>query len=90
MAGIFERAAPPRIPPLPEELWDDEVRAALAKGSSSLRVTKMPNAISTVLHHPDLAGRFLNYNGIFVTDSSIDVRSRELLILTVAYKTRSA
>lgn len=80
----------PRIPPLPEELWDDEVRTALQRGSSSLRVEKIPNAVSTILHHPDLAGRWLAYNGIFVTNSNIDVRTRELLILTVAYRTRSA
>ena len=79
----------PRIPPLPEACWDDAVRAALDRGSSSLRVAKTPNVVGTLLHHPDLAGRFLAYNGLFVTDSTIDVRLRELLILTVARAARS-
>jgi alkylhydroperoxidase family enzyme len=89
----------PRIPPLPREQWDDEVRAALAVGlgeqaaatfmSDAPDAPPMPNVLGTLLHHPRLAGRLLRYNGVLLQHGTIDARLRELMILRVAWKTRA-
>jgi alkylhydroperoxidase family enzyme len=88
-----------RIAPLPREQWDDAVEAALRAGvppevgdrfmdpgPDGMRV---PNAIATMIHHPHLAGPFLAYNGVLLREPKLDHRLRELMVLRVAWKTRS-
>ena len=87
----------PRIPPLPREQWDDEVRAAMqgvfpdkvvdawAAGSSPV-----PNVVATLLQHPKLAGPWLAYNNVLLWSPTLTDRQRELLVLRVAHKANSA
>ena len=82
--------AGPRLPPIPEEDWDDEIRTALQTGSAALRSPRPPNAVTTMLHHPALAGSFLAYNAVLLNNSVMADRERELVILRVAWRSGSA
>jgi AhpD family alkylhydroperoxidase len=42
-----------------------------------------------MLHHPRLAGPFLTYNNVLLTKPALDPRARELMVLRVAWRTRS-
>ena len=96
--------APPRLAPLDVAGYDDEVLAALEVGRSSLLsdalqaaldskdpetlAAILPNAITTLLYHPKLAGSWLAYNGSLLRDPLLSARQRELLILRVAWRTK--
>jgi alkylhydroperoxidase family enzyme len=87
----------PRLRPLPPDRWDDDVRAALRDGftpeaadrylSGRPDALPMPNAVSTLLHHPRLARRWLAFNSVLLFAPALDVRLRELMILRVAWRT---
>ena len=49
----------------------------------------MPNVLSTLMHHPALAGPFLLYNNVLLRTPTLDHRTRELVILRVAWRTRA-
>jgi 4-carboxymuconolactone decarboxylase len=88
----------PRLQPMRVAELDDEARAVLrdflkggadrflSEGPDALR---MPNVISMLMHHPKLAGPWLTYNNVLLSTPSIDPRLRELMILHVAWRTRS-
>jgi alkylhydroperoxidase family enzyme len=59
----------------------------LATGDDAMRV---PNGISSLLHHPRLAGPFLTYNAVLLRDPVLEHRHRELVVLRVAWRTRSS
>jgi alkylhydroperoxidase family enzyme len=80
----------PRLPPLPKQDWDEEVRAALSQGSAALLSGDWPNAVTTMLYHPRLAGGWLAYNGALLREPALGTRSRELVVLRVAWRTASA
>ena len=89
----------PRLAPIPPEEWGEDARAALAGAYSENVVarllstepgsTPMPNALSTLMHHPALAGPFLAYNNVLLQTPTLDPRARELVVLRVAWRTRS-
>ena len=95
----------PRLPPLPVESWGEETIDALEVGRASLLndhlrsaldardparlAAVLPNAITTLLHHPPLAGRFLAFNGGLLSHAVLSERWRELMVLRVAWRTRS-
>jgi 4-carboxymuconolactone decarboxylase len=99
------RSDQPRVAPLPVERWGDDVLAILDEGRGSLLAPELrealdardverlseilPNAITTMLHHPQLAGRFLAFTGVFLSDPALPARWRELLVLRVAWRTGS-
>jgi alkylhydroperoxidase family enzyme len=93
-------AAAPRLIPLPKERWTDDVHAAfraafpknvadrfLSTGPDAVRV---PNGLTTLMHHPALAGPFLTYNRVLLEMPALGHRLRELMILRTAWRTRSA
>jgi 4-carboxymuconolactone decarboxylase len=92
-------AAGPRLAPLPKEQWDDEVTDALRRGfgdaiadrflSDAPDALTIPNALTTLMHHPTLAGPFLAYNNVLLSTPALEPRLRELLVLRVAWRTRS-
>jgi alkylhydroperoxidase family enzyme len=92
-------AESPRLAPLPPDKWGDDARAALADAFSddvAARLlspepdsTPMPNALSTMMHHPALAGPFLTYNNVLLQRPALGHRVRELVVLRVAWRTRS-
>ena len=91
--------AGPRLAPLPVERWDDEARAALQAGfgkeatdrflSSGPDAARVPNVLTTLMHHPGLAGPFLAFNRVLLFTPALPPRLRELMVLRVAWRTRS-
>ena len=89
----------PRITPLPTEEWSAEAVAALRAAfgdaaaerllSTGSDAPRVPNVLTTLMRHPDLAGPFLAYNTVLLNAPSIEPRQRELMILRVAWRTRS-
>ena len=87
----------PRLGPRPADRWDDDVRTAIRmafanEGSDRFLVpgpegVQLPNAVTTLLHHPRLAGPWLAYNGVLLFQGTLDPRLRELAILRVAWRT---
>jgi 4-carboxymuconolactone decarboxylase len=91
-------APAPRLAPRPVEQFDDAARSALRAGmpqaadrflSGEPDAPRLANALGLLLHHPKIAGPWLMYNSVLLTDPTIDARQRELMILRVAWRTRS-
>ena len=85
----------PRIPPLPANEWSedaiDAIRAAFGDRAAEHTRTAahVPNVLTTMVRHPALAGPFLVYNAVLLNAPTLDPRHRELMILRVAWRTRS-
>ena len=75
-----------RLPPLPEDQWDDRTRAALAALLPPERRNPQGagNAMATLARHPDLTETFLPFNTRLLLRSTLPPRLRELAILRVA------
>jgi 4-carboxymuconolactone decarboxylase len=79
--------------------WDDDVRDALQAGfgkeatdrflTDGPDALRVPNALTTLLHHPELAGPFLAFNSVLLFTPALEPRLRELMVLRVAWRTRS-
>jgi 4-carboxymuconolactone decarboxylase len=92
-------AAAPRLGPLPRELWNDDVQATLRRVfpkdiadrflSTGPDAVRVPNALTTLMHHPGLTGPFLAYNRVLLETPALGHRLRELMVLRVAWRTRS-
>jgi 4-carboxymuconolactone decarboxylase len=92
-------APAPRLAPIPPDEWSDDARAALARAYSDTVAsrllstepgsTPMPNALATMMHHPALVGPFLVYNNVLLQTPALEPRARELVVLRVAWRTRS-
>jgi alkylhydroperoxidase family enzyme len=89
----------PRLAPLPRERWGDDERDALHAGFPQAAerllddgpdAMPVPNVLGTLMHHPALAGPFLNYNRVLLEHPAIEPRQRELLVLRIAWRTSSA
>ncbi len=95
----MSEAVEPRLAPIPPEAWSDEARAALASAysddvaqrllSTAPDSQPMPNALATMMHHPGLMGPFLVYNNVLLFAPALEARQRELMVLRVAWRTRS-
>jgi 4-carboxymuconolactone decarboxylase len=89
----------PRIAPLPIGEWSEEAVAALrvAFGDTAAErllstgpdAPRMPNVLTTLMRHPRLAGPFLTYNAVLLNEPAVEPRQREIMILRVAWRTRS-
>jgi len=89
----------PRLAPLPKERWGDDVHAALRAAfpkhvadrflSAAPDAVRVPNVLTTLMHHPALAGPFLSYNRVLLEKPALGHRLRELMVLRVAWRTRS-
>jgi alkylhydroperoxidase family enzyme len=77
----------PRLAPLPEEEWDEEVRDLLRGaglgGARPLRI------FTTLAHHPKLLKRWLVFGSHVLAKSSLSPRERELAILRVGWLCRA-
>jgi alkylhydroperoxidase family enzyme len=91
--------AEPRLAPLPREQWDADVegalRGAFAPGvaerflSTGSDAIPVPEAITTMLHNPELARTWLTFNNVLLWNPLLEGRQRELMVLRVAWRTRS-
>jgi alkylhydroperoxidase family enzyme len=68
--------AGPRIPPLPESEWDEDVRTLLDG--------RAINIFTTLVRHPGLYRRWLPFAGKLLIRGRLGARERELLILRTA------
>jgi AhpD family alkylhydroperoxidase len=74
-----------RLPPIPYSEWDLDALADAAPGMKPPPV----NVIGLFAHHPELAKSFLAYNRHLTgRASTVDRRTRELVILRVAWRRR--
>jgi AhpD family alkylhydroperoxidase len=73
-----------RLAPLPYVEWDTDALSVLAPGR------KLPpsNVLGLFAQHPDLARAFLTFNKHLLFDSTLPARTRELVILRVAWRRR--
>jgi len=77
------RLSTPRIPPLPNSEWNEEVRELLPKGRRPL------NLFTTLVRHPKLFKRWMVFGGHILSKSTLPARERELLILRTGYRCKS-
>lgn len=77
-----------RLPPLPEDQWDDRTREALAGllPRSRRNADGAGPALATLVRHPDLAEAFLAFSTHLLLRSTLPPRVRELAILRVAHR----
>jgi alkylhydroperoxidase family enzyme len=76
----------PRIPPLPESEWTDEVRELLpTRGDAGPRL----NIFTTLVRHPKLFKRWTVFGGHILGKSTLPVRERELVILRTGWRCKS-
>lgn len=94
MSGVPD----PRMSPLPFEEWDDEARAVLPRYlrrpeiylSGKPDAPPMPKVLGLYAHHVRLGEAWLAFNRVLTKDARLAPRVRELLVLRVAWRTRSA
>jgi len=89
----------PRLAPVPSDEWGDDAKAAMRAAFPEAVVARftatgpdaapVPNVLATLMHHPTLAGPFLAYNQVLLQSPVLDARERELMVLRVAWRTRS-
>jgi alkylhydroperoxidase family enzyme len=94
------RTDTPRLAPLPKERWGDDARAALRSAFSQKVVdgflstapdaAPVPNVLTTMMHNPALCGPFLVFNRVLLEKPTLGHRLRELMVLRVAWRTRSS
>lgn len=87
----------PRIPPLPYSEWDDDARKILPRYlrrphlyESEGGERPMPAALGHYAYHLRLAEQWLSFSESLSTDSLVDPRYREIAVLRVGWRTRSA
>jgi 4-carboxymuconolactone decarboxylase len=73
----------PRIAPLPEAEWSEEVRELLPKGVRPL------NIFTTLVRHPKLFKRWMVFGGHILSKSTLTPRDREILILRIGHLCQS-
>lgn len=76
----------PRIPPLAQSDFDDEVRRALGPRADAEQID---NVFATFAQHPDLFRRYSPWGGHILGKSTLDARERELVILRIGSLNRA-
>jgi alkylhydroperoxidase family enzyme len=89
----------PRLDPVPKSQWDDDCAAAVRAAmpavaaerflSDSPDAPQLANGITTLLHHPQLAAKFLSFNGQLLWEPVLSPRLRELAVLRIARRTKT-
>jgi alkylhydroperoxidase family enzyme len=79
------RLKEPRIEPLPEKEWPDDIREILEPTRQQGRLL---NIFTTLARHPRLFKRWMTFGGQLLFKTSLPLRDRELLILRVSWLTR--
>lgn len=80
------RLAQPRIAPLTDADMNDEQRELLAKGGPARQL----NIFRTLARYTDLYRAFMKFGGHILGASSLDARSREILILRAGHLSKCA
>ena len=77
------RLRKPRVEPMPEAEWTDEVRELLPRSPGSGRVL---NIFSTLARHPKLLKRWQVFGAHILGKSTLPPRDREIAILRVGWR----
>ncbi len=81
------RLTKPRIPPIPESEWSDEVRELLA---GFVRPDgRVFNIFGTLAHHPKLMKRWVVFANHVLGKQTLSPRDRELAILRIGWLCRA-
>jgi 4-carboxymuconolactone decarboxylase len=84
-------ASEPRIPPLPPDRWEGDVKRILETVPGGVENRLGDNNIfPTFAQHPDLFNAWLRFGGYLLTSGKLPGRDRELLILRTAVNSRSS
>ena len=78
----------PRIEPLPEGEWDEELRPTL-EPTRAIGRGKVPNVLATIARHPKLLKRWNTFGNHVLFKSTLPPRDREILILRVGWLCRA-
>lgn len=82
----------PRIPPLPFDRWQPDLRQAATGGRApapDAPAAPVLNVLATIANHPALAKYFMGWAGQLLLRSSLPARDRELAILRVGWLCRA-
>ncbi len=75
-----------RIPPLPANEWDDELRVILERKPAPAQVALGEhNIFSTLARHKQLFKVWMRFAGYLLGQGTLSARTRELLILRTGY-----
>jgi alkylhydroperoxidase family enzyme len=81
----------PRIPPLPPDEWEGDIKQILEAVPGGVENRLGDNNIfPTIAQHPDLFRAWLPFAGYLLTAGKLSGRDRELLILRTAVRCRSS
>ena len=85
----MERSPVVRVPPLPEDQWDEAVDHALSGMLPAERRNpeKAGNLLATLVRHPELTRAFLRLNTHLLFSSTLSPRLREVAVLRLAHLT---
>lgn len=76
----------PRIDPLPESEWNDDIARILGANMTGTEVRLGDNNVFTTLaRHPDLFKKWLPFGGFLLGAGVLGARERELLILRTGF-----
>jgi 4-carboxymuconolactone decarboxylase len=78
----------PRLEPIPETEWTDEVRELLAPAARNPAGRPL-HIFATLAHHPKLLKRWLVFGNHVLAKSSLSPRDRELAILRIGWLCRA-
>lgn len=88
-----------RLPPVDADQLNDAHREAVKAGIRPEHVAqffpegpgkmRVPNSLTAMLHEPDMARTWLAFNGQLLFNSTLGDRLREVIVLRVAWCTRS-
>jgi alkylhydroperoxidase family enzyme len=87
-----------RLEPIARESWDDEIRGALRAAwpaaakrflSDAPDAPRLPNVLGTLLHHPEIASKFVQFNRVLLETPVLGPRLRELMVLRVGWRTKA-
>ena len=79
------RLKKPRVEPLPESEWSEEVRAELEPSRAGVGLPKPPNVLATIARHPKLLKRWNVFGNHILFKSTLSARHREILILRIGW-----
>ena len=81
------RVSEPRVEPLPESEWSDELRDLL--GNLARIDGRVINIFATLAHHPKLLKRWLVFGNHVLAKQTLSRRDREIAILRIGWLCRA-
>jgi 4-carboxymuconolactone decarboxylase len=79
------RLKKPRVEPLPESEWSEEVKKELEPSRAGVGLPKPPNVLATIARHPKLLKRWNVFGNHILFKSTLSARHREILILRIGW-----